>query len=174
MDVINIEIKARCNKPERIRELLNTRNARFEGLDHQVDTYFQVNEGRLKVREGNIENNLIYYKRDNISGPKQSDCQLFRTDPGSQLKSILRDSMGILAVVDKQREIYYISNIKIHIDIVKDLGSFVEIEACDEQGKFTSDQLHEQCMELMKEMQIDEADLESRSYSDLILAQTAK
>ena len=169
MNVINIEIKARCNKPEKIREVLKSRNARFKGKDHQVDTYFRVNDGRLKLREGNIENNLIYYKRDNIAGPKQSDCQLFPTAQDSQLKSILIDSMGILAVVDKQREIYYLDNIKIHIDIVQDLGSFIEVEASDEHGNVTKDQLYEQCAELMQAMQIDEADLESRSYSDLIL-----
>jgi len=44
MDVINIEIKARCDQPEKIRGILNSRNARFEGTDHQVDTYFRVNK----------------------------------------------------------------------------------------------------------------------------------
>jgi len=174
MNVINVEIKARCAKPERIREVLKMRKARFEGKDHQVDTYFRVKDGRLKLREGNIENNLIYYKRDNISGPKQSDCQLLPTAPDSQLKSILIDSMGILAIVDKQREIFYLDNIKIHIDVVKDLGNFAEIEASDEWGNVTKDQLYEQCSELMQAMQIDEADLESRSYSDLILDKADK
>ena len=169
MNLINIEIKAKCNNHEGIREVLKSRNARFEGKDHQLDTYFRVNEGRLKLREGNIENNLIYYKRENISGPKQSDCQLFPTAPESQIKNILNDSLGVLAVVDKQREIYYLDNIKIHIDVVRDLGNFVEIEASDEWGNVTRDQLHEQCTELMLAMHIDEEDLESRSYSDLIL-----
>ncbi|MBL7112814.1 MAG: CYTH domain-containing protein [Bacteroidales bacterium] len=74
-----------------------------------------------------------------------------------------------MAVVDKQREIYYLDNIKIHIDAVQDLGNFVEIEASGDWGNVTKDQLYEQCTELMQAMQIDKADLESRSYSDLIL-----
>jgi len=91
--------------------------------------------------------------------------------PGSQLKKILTDALGVLAVVDKQREIYYIENIKIHIDIVENLGSFVEIEASDQDTDITVAQLHKQCEELMKAMQIDTGDLESRSYSDLMLTE---
>ncbi len=169
MNVINIEIKARCSHPEGIRAVLKSKNARFEGIDHQVDTYFKVKNGRLKLREGNIENNLIYYKRDNITGPKESDCQLFPTASGSHLKNMLAGSLGILAIVDKQREIYYIDNIKVHIDVVQDLGSFIEIEACDEKGNVTRDRLYDQCKELIQAMHIVEEDLESRSYSDLIL-----
>jgi len=41
---------------------------KFQGLDHQIDTYFNVQKGRLKLREGNIENSLINYDRKNVSG----------------------------------------------------------------------------------------------------------
>jgi len=108
MNVINVEIKARCAHPEKIRELLKTRNAKFQGQDSQTDTYFRVANGRLKLREGNIENNLIFYTRDNVSGPKASDCRLFGTNPGSPLKKILSDSLGVLVTVNKKREIYYV------------------------------------------------------------------
>jgi adenylate cyclase class 2 len=174
MHVINIEIKARCFHPDRIREVLKSKNARFKGKDHQVDTYFRVKEGRLKLREGDIENNLIFYKRDNIPGPKLSECQLLRTKPDSRLKKILTDSLGILAIVDKQREIYYIGNIKMHIDHVAGLGNFVEIEASGEWGEVSREGLFEQCKEMMRAMQIDEADLVNRSYSDLIMDMTRK
>jgi adenylate cyclase class IV len=57
----NIEIKARCNDLDKIRSILKTKNALFKGVDNQVDTYFNSKIGRLKLREGNIESNLIYY-----------------------------------------------------------------------------------------------------------------
>ena len=58
MEKINIEIKARCKDLSRIRKILESRNARYIGKDHQIDTYFKVAQGRLKLREGKIENYL--------------------------------------------------------------------------------------------------------------------
>ena len=60
MPFLNVEIKARCNNPAAIRSYLNQNKAHFKGADEQADTYFSVSNGRLKLREGNIENNLIY------------------------------------------------------------------------------------------------------------------
>ena len=76
MRVINVEIKARCPEQERIRNILIGRNAEFIGKDHQLDTYFNVPGGRLKLREGDIENNLIYYERPDWEGPSTSRCIL--------------------------------------------------------------------------------------------------
>src|SRR3989339_2093289 len=145
MPHLNIEIKARCNNHEKIREILESKGADFKGIDHQVDTYFKSNNGRLKLREGNIENHLIFYERENQEGPKQSKVTLFKNEPGSPLKSMLCDSMEILAVVDKRREIYFIDNVKFHIDTVANLGTFMEIEAIDKDEIIGKDKLQEQC-----------------------------
>lgn len=134
MSHLNVEIKARCEDPGRIRDILIAHKARFEGKDHQVDTYFNSREGRLKLREGTIENALIHYRRDNISGPKTSRVILFPTERRSRLKDILERANEVLCVVDKQREIFFIDNVKFHIDRVEGLGSFVEIEAIDLDG----------------------------------------
>ena len=60
-----IEIKAKSKTQEKVRDLLLANDAAFKGEDHQIDTYFNVANGRLKLREGNIENNLIHYIREN-------------------------------------------------------------------------------------------------------------
>src|SRR5262249_31422998 len=104
---VNIEIKARCPDPQAIRATLRARNATFRGTDRQIDTYFRVNRGRLKLREGQIENSLVYYEREDRAGPKRSDVMLFPSSPGSALKEILIRSLGILVTVEKQREIYF-------------------------------------------------------------------
>ena len=57
----NIEIKAHCKDPEKIKNILTERDADFKGLDYQTDTYYKVPKGRLKLRRGNIENSLIFY-----------------------------------------------------------------------------------------------------------------
>ncbi len=66
-----IEIKAHCADPQAIREILHSRNATFRGVDRQTDTYFKVAHGRLKLREGQIENYLVYYERENQAGPRR-------------------------------------------------------------------------------------------------------
>ena len=168
MKHLNIEIKAKCNDHEKIRAILKSRNADFKGTDHQNDTYFKVNNGRLKLREGNIENFLVFYEREDKEGPKQSDVILFKSDPNSSLKEILLTSLGTLVVVDKQREIYFIENVKFHIDTVKNLGTFMEIEAIDSNGSFGKEKLLEQCQNYLDLFSIPKNDLISVSYSDLL------
>jgi adenylate cyclase, class 2 len=62
---------------------------KFIGTDHQIDTYFNVQKGRLKLREGNIENALIQYNRANVLDAKQSDVILYKHLPNIALKNIL-------------------------------------------------------------------------------------
>jgi len=78
MKVINAEIKAMCSDLERIRSILLEKKADFKGMDHQVDTYFRTGSGRLKLREGNIENNLIWYQRPDQTEPRTSRCILYQ------------------------------------------------------------------------------------------------
>lgn len=169
MGHINIEFKARCKNLEEIRNYLKNHFAEFIGQDHQIDTYFNVPNGRLKLREGNIENHLIYYERANKMGPKRSLVKLFKTNPRSSLKEILVQSMGIKIVIDKKREIYFIDNVKFHIDQVKELGSFIEVEAIDKKNSIGEIRLLEQCEYYKKEFGIKDDDLINKSYSDLLM-----
>lgn len=170
MTIYNFEIKARCSDSdsERIREILKSRNAVFQGTDHQTDTYFKVNHGRLKLREGNIENSLVYYERQDIERPKKSEVILIR-NPAPSLKEILSKALGILVIVDKLREIYFIDNVKFHIDTLKELGLFVEIEAIDKDAIIGEPQLLEQCKFYLDLFKIPDENLISNSYSDLLL-----
>lgn len=171
MGHINIEFKARCTNNEKIKEILISKQAFSKGIDHQIDTYFKVNSGRLKLREGSIENALIHYERKDQKEPKQSNVTLFPLDPGlsTSLKEILTHALGILVIVDKQRAIYYIENVKFHVDSVKKLGNFVEVEAIDYDGTIGIEKLRNQCYHYLEEFEIREEDLISNSYSDLLL-----
>jgi predicted adenylyl cyclase CyaB len=169
MRLINVEIKARCENPEHVRDVLRTRKARAAGTDRQIDTYFRVPEGRLKLRQGNIENALIAYRRPDQTGPKTSDVALATVTNDDDLRAVLERALGVLVTVDKRREIYYVENVKFHIDEVHGLESFVEIEACGKHGEDA--ELLAQCREYMELFGIREEDLVERSYSDLLLVQ---
>lgn len=172
MPHINIEIKARCENQDEIRKILKSKNTSYAGLDHQIDTYFKVPKGRLKLREGNIENFLIHYERENQKEQKQSNVILYKSNPESTLKQILAKANGILAIVDKTREIYFIENVKFHLDHAKNLGKFVEIEAIDKERNIGVEKLQKQCTFYKDLFKIKDEDLISESYSDLILDKT--
>lgn len=169
MTQLNIEIKARSNNQNFIRDTLKSHYAKFKGIDHQIDTYFKVKNGRLKLREGNIENSLVHYDREDKAGPKQSNVTFYKSTDKFALKEILIKALEILVVVDKSREIYFIDNVKFHLDDVKNLGSFVEIEAIDSDGNIGKEKLFEQCNYYLNLFKIKQEDLISKSYSDLLL-----
>jgi predicted adenylyl cyclase CyaB len=169
MPILNIEIKARVNNPEVIEKKLLYLDAKFIGMDHQVDTYFNNASGRLKLREGNIENSLIFYRRIETKDLKKSEVLLQKLGPdNSGLKSILDKIHGTWKVVKKQRKIFFIENVKFHIDKVHGLGSFVEIEAIDDNGKLGEKLLSEQCKRYVQVLGIDPSDFIDKSYSDMI------
>jgi adenylate cyclase, class 2 len=172
MGHLNVEIKAKCSNQAQIEQILIARQARFIGLDHQIDTYFKVPNGRLKLREGNIENTLIFYDRPNQAGPKKSEIILYQVQPDASLKAILEITNGVLAVVDKQRKIFFIDNVKFHLDDVLGLGQFVEIEAIDSNGSLQFEELLQQCSFFMDIFDIQELDLLTHSYSDMIMGQS--
>jgi predicted adenylyl cyclase CyaB len=164
------EIKAKCIHTEPVRQILKEHGAVSKGTDFQTDTYFDVRNGRLKLREGNVENALIYYERDNTATAKQSRVVLHKIKEASvSLKEVLLASHAVKVVVKKKREIYFIGNVKFHIDEVEGLGSFVEIEAIDEEGIREYAQLKKQCQAYMDLLGISEADLLTHSYSDILL-----
>ena len=169
MSILNIDFKAATNKLAALEALLLQQNPVFIGEDHQIDTYFNVSMGRLKLREGNIENALIHYERVNTAGAKSSHVLLYQHQPDKTLKEILIKTLGIKAVVDKKRKIYFFNNVKFHFDTVDGLGTFVEVEAIDKDGSVGKEKLQAQCDEYAALFGIGAADFCALSYSDMVL-----
>ena len=68
------------------------------------------------------------------------------------------------------RRIYLLDNVKIHLDQVEQLGTFLEIEAIDETNTIGLEKLGEQCRFFMDLFNVKEEDLVQVSYSDMIEA----
>jgi adenylate cyclase, class 2 len=170
---LNYEFKAKTDRLKELEKLLSTRNPVFCGEDHQTDTYFNVKHGRLKLREGNIENALIHYQRSDLAGAKQSDVILYQHKPDKDLRQALTAALGIKVVVEKSRKIYFVDNVKIHFDKVTALGSFVEVEAIDKDGLRKIETLQQQCKDFAGLFGIRESDYVAESYSDLFLRSDA-
>jgi adenylate cyclase, class 2 len=169
MSILNFEFKAKASNIKLLEDKLLTLNPIFIGEDNQKDTYYNVQQGRLKLREGNIENALIWYNRQDYAGAKQSDILLYKHAPDEALKHILEKLHGIKVIVEKKRKIYFLDNIKFHFDRIELLGTFVEVEAIDKDGSIGLVKLQEQIKYYTSFFNVTKNDFINVSYSDLLL-----
>ena len=156
----NLELKARDPDPGRSLERALGLGAEDQGEIVQRDTYFGRVGGRLKLREQTPgETELIQYRRVDEAGPRTSEYRLVGVGEGDGLRDALDAALGTLAVVEKRRRLLLWEDVRIHLDEVEELGSFVELEATDEDP--------DKIDRLRAELEIE--DLIAESYSDLVL-----
>ena len=125
----NVEIKARCADLAAMARAAAAAGAVLESNIGQVDTYFNVASGRLKLRQADgVDQALIFYRRSDDSAPKLSRYELVVIAPGQQIGVMLDRALGVRTVVRKRRQLWRLENIRIHLDEVEGLGSFIEFE----------------------------------------------
>lgn len=172
----NIELKARLASIDTARDVAKSLATEHLGTRTQIDTYFCCSVGRLKLRESQGDSaelcgaQLVSYERADETEAKASDYRLLTVDDPEQLKKMLAETLGVKCVVEKRRDVYLHHNVRIHLDEVTSLGSFLEFEAVLSEG-ITNEQGHEQVAQLTAAFEISEADRLQGSYSDMITEQ---
>ncbi|MFQ5342152.1 MAG: class IV adenylate cyclase [Anaerolineae bacterium] len=163
----NIEIKARCHDLDRARQTAGHLGAQPTATLHQVDTYFRVPAGRLKLREQEPgPDQLVFYRRPDQPAPKASDFQVVLVEDAAGLRRLLSDALGVLTQVSKQRELWQADNVRIHLDTVHGLGTFIEFEVMVIDDR-SEESCHAQAEEMLQAFGIAEGDLIAGSYADL-------
>lgn len=123
----NLEIKAKLDGLDEARRRAEQCGALYQGVLIQKDTYFVCSTGRLKLRElGDGSSWLIGYQRPNASSIRASDYSMVAVE--STIGPLLAGSLGIRCVVEKRRDLYLVENVRIHLDEVRGLGTFLEFE----------------------------------------------
>jgi adenylate cyclase class 2 len=148
----NLELKARCADLAAARAAVLRLRARSTEPLLQIDTYFPVPSGRLKLRwtRGQAAQ-LIWYDRPDQSKARISRYSLVPVTDAEGLKAALTAALGVRGEVRKQREVWWWHNVRIHLDEVAGLGQFVEFEAVlspDETEAASRSRLDELCREL--------------------------
>ncbi|MCC6153411.1 MAG: class IV adenylate cyclase [Candidatus Hydrogenedentes bacterium] len=162
----NIELKARLGDLKRAAEVCRKLGAVFQTDIRQVDTYFVVASGRLKLREndpGNCE--LIHYHRADEASSKASDYKIVQGSP--ELREMLAAALGVRCVVRKVRGLWLWENVRIHLDTVEGLGTFIEFEAVLGERLDDADG-YRKLARLREAFGIGDEDLIERSYVDLM------
>jgi homotetrameric cytidine deaminase len=163
----NIELKASDSRPDRTLELALRLGAEDRGEIAQRDTYFSRARGRLKLREQDPgEDELVQYRRADAPEARASDYRRIPVPDAAALREALDAALGTLVVVEKRRRLLMLDEVRIHLDAVDGLGSFVELEAVAPDGSDLSAE-HAKVARMRDGLEIGE--LEPRSYSDLLL-----
>lgn len=170
----NIELKARIDDWESAGRVARSLATAEVGELHQVDTYFRVPSGRLKLRQFSTPPaELIAYSRPDQSEAKTSEYRVVRIDDAERLLAALSAALGIFARVEKRRLIYLHENVRIHLDRVAGLGEFLEFEAVvDEQHDEA--RCHETLARLQRAFALRASDLLRGSYSDMIAGKSGQ
>lgn len=170
----NVEIKAICRNLESARNTAERLKTEYVGNLHQVDTYFTTQQGRLKLREINgKESQLIPYFKEYSSGTMKSSYSVLPVSDSQNVKDIFNRILGTVTVVDKKREVFLIDNVRVHLDEVKDLGTFIEFEAVyEENSPEDKEREMRKVSELMDIFQINQFDLLDKSYIDYLLSKS--
>ena len=164
----NYEIKSFVKSIEYIREVtrrLVKNKTHKHYKEFQKDIYYKIDKDRLKLRIINNETgNLIFYDRKEHNKKRVSNYIISETKNFKELDEILKKLFDIFVVVDKEREIFIYDNIRIHLDKVKKLGSFLEIEIIYDSFKEAKKTMNE----LIKYFNLEEKDFIKESYSDML------
>lgn len=164
----NIELKARDPDPDRSLQVSLEIGASDKGWLYQTDTYFRVPHGRLKLREEGAIAQLISYERANETVARESRYRLVPVGDPAGLKDALSDALGVLVVVEKSRRLLLWQGVRIHLDEVRGLGSFIEIEAVADSASDLSAE-HHRAGQLQDALAITPDRIVAFSYSDEFL-----
>lgn len=132
----NVEFKAELRDLPLAMSVCGTLGARYVGMLEQTDTYFRIADARLKKRESVGEpTEWIFYERADSASPKVSKFMIY--SESEALERFGFSPLPVWVVVKKTRELLLFGNVRIHLDMVRDLGTFIELEAmvtkeCDE------------------------------------------
>ncbi len=166
--MLNLELKARCEDLGKLRERCESLGAEGQEPERQVDTYFNANHGRLKLRESlDAGAELIHYIRDDVAGARDSYYDLYPVEDPEGLKAMLTNALGVSMTVAKRRQTFVLGNVRIHLDKVQGLGGFVELHgSIDEPGELPL--VADEVQGVQQALGIEPQSLVKESYATLV------
>ena len=172
----NLEFKAYCADLDRAHAVCGSLGAELIHEHRQVDTYFAIHEGRLKLRESNRHGtSLIHYRRLDTPLPKESDFEIVPVaDDQGKIIDVLRRAIGTSVVVSKHRSTYRLDHALVNLDTVDDLGTFIEVEVDADAVRREGDGAPAEVIRRLElAFGLTPADLLPWSYADLKVMQEA-
>jgi predicted adenylyl cyclase CyaB len=123
----NLELKIETDSNDKLKSKLYKLKIKLTEILRQKDIYYVWKKGLLKLRCVNGSYQLIKYIRDESGSDRWSDYEILQLE-GKDVERYLAEVLSVEAVVEKVRELYIYKNTRIHLDAVKKLGEFLELE----------------------------------------------
>jgi predicted adenylyl cyclase CyaB len=169
----NIEIKARIESVEAVATRAAAVADQGPVVITQDDTFFRCDAGWLKLRSlSEAQGQLIFYRRSNQAGPKESFYIVSETGQPDSLREALSLAYGQIGRVRKRRILYLVGRTRIHLDIVEGLGSFLELEVVLGEEEASQAGI-EVANSLMAQLGVQPSQLIEGAYFDLLANQRA-
>jgi predicted adenylyl cyclase CyaB len=164
----NVEIKARIASVEAMAPRVAALADRGPVEIEQDDTFFVCERGRLKLRAlSPTEGQLIFYRRANQAGPKESRFVISPTASPDSLRDALTLAYGSAGRVRKHRTLYLVGRTRVHLDRVESLGHFLELEVVLAAGE-SPDAGVKEARALMTALGLADDQLIDGAYVDLL------
>lgn len=163
---LNLELKVKMNSFRKTAKLLKEINAHFLKTLNQKDIYYKTTGGLLKLRIENGEQSIIKYLRDEKGKDRFSDYEFISFESGDAEK-FFKNIFNIEAVVQKKRLLFIYDNTRIHLDTVKGLGKFLELETLVLKGK---NDAKKRFAFVKKALELETLPGFKKSYRDLIIS----
>ncbi len=166
----NVEIKARIESIDSISAKAAALADKGPIETIQDDTFFPCDNGRLKLRIlSPDEGQLIFYRRADQRGPKESFYLISHTNSPNTLRESLSLAYGQAGHVRKKRILYLAGRTRIHIDQVQNLGKFLELEVVleEDEAPKTGEAI---ARDLMQKLGVLPEQLIKGAYIDLLMA----
>ncbi len=166
----NIEIKYRLRSLDKVEDfILGTAGVRKVWSRDQLDTYYNIPSGRLKLREEeNSDAQLIFYERANKSVARESNYFIYTASDARMLNFVLDRAVGSVVSVKKRRTLLMFRNVRIHLDQVEGLGEFLELESVV-SGEYNEKSAHLNLKEIVSRFSGFDLIPLDKSYADLLL-----
>ena len=165
---LNLELKIKIESIEYLIEKLKSINAKQDSILLQKDIYYKIPAGLLKLRIENGTKTLIYYNRDEISKNRWSDFNLLKIEDDNA-EEFLSKLFEVDEVVEKKRKLFWFNNTRIHLDEVKELGRFLELETLVIEGKADAEKRFDEIVRLLNLVLSKQI---KKSYKNLIAEKT--
>lgn len=123
----NIELKIKIDDFSAVTEILHQNNIKLETILRQRDIYYKHKDGLLKLRVYNSSGELIFYQRNEHDTDRVSNYHLLKIDP-KHAEDFFSKLFEVETEVIKERRLYLYKNTRIHLDVVENLGNYLELE----------------------------------------------
>ena len=164
----NLERKSRDIDLDAARRALSGMGARREGVQEQSDLYYRCPTGRLKLRRiDGTRAELIWYDRPDEEGLRTSTYRRVPVLDAGALHAALASALGVRGEVRKRREVWHWHNVRVHLDEVCGLGTFLEFEAVIDEASDEAISLV-RLEEIGRALGLAEANDVTGSYADLL------